>query len=75
MLPPRDWYIQSWNGAFRVYDHKLRRYGVYSSSGEEILPIEFEDISMAWGDTLDYTAVCKNGEWYYVNSRNERVLL
>lgn len=75
VLPPRDWLIQSWNGAFRVYDCELRRYGVYSSSGEKILPFEFDDIDMHWGDTLDYIAVRKDGEWYYVNSRNERVLL
>lgn len=58
-----------------VCDRKRKkRRGLYSSSGEELLPIEFEWIDWR-GDTLDYIAVRKNDEWYYVNSCNERVLL
>lgn len=48
--------------------------GLYSLSGEELLPFEFNHIDNL-GDTLDYIAVCKKREWYYVNQRGERVLL
>jgi len=74
VLPFRNWEI--WNTStdvFRVYDRVLKRCGLYSSSGEEILPFEFECLNV--GDTLDYIAVRKDNEWYYVNSRGERVLL
>jgi len=74
VLPFRNWEI--WNTStdvFRVYDRVLKRCGLYSSSGEEILPFEFECLNV--GDTLDYIAVCKDNEWYYINSRGERVLL
>jgi len=74
VLPFRNWEI--WNTStdvFSVYDRVLERYGLYSSSGEEILPFEFECLNV--GDTLDYIAVCKDNEWYYINSRGERVLL
>ena len=27
------------------------------------------------GDTLNYIAVCKNGEWYYIDQLGKRVLL
>lgn len=75
VLPFRDWQIMLATGeSFRVYDRELELYGLYSSSGEELLPIEFDYIDNM-GDTLDYIGVCKNDEWYYVNSRNERVLL
>lgn len=49
------------------------KYGLYSLTGEEMLPCEYEQIKI--GDTLDYIAVRKDGEWYYVNRRGERVLL
>jgi len=74
VLPFRDWFIQSIStDVFDVYDRLLERFGLYSSSGEEILPFEFEWWSV--GDTLDYIAVRKDNEWYYINSRGERVLL
>ena len=52
---------------------KTRLYGLCSMTGKTILPCEYSYIDI--GDTLDYIAVCKHGEWYYINSRNERVLL
>jgi len=74
VLPFRNWWIHSTStDVFRVYDPELKRCGLYSSSGEEILPFEFEALDV--GDTLDYIAVRKDNEWYYVNSRGERVLL
>jgi len=74
VLPFRNWRIQSTSiGVFRVYDCVLERYGLYSSSGEEILPFEFEELDV--GHTLDYIAVRKDNEWYYINSRGDRVLL
>lgn len=65
--------IQSLGGAYRIYDRQIERFGLYSSSGEELLPFEFDFMNI-W-DTLDYIAVCKGGEWYYVNQHGERVLL
>lgn len=73
VIPFRNWQIFSFGRAFRIYDRQLKRYGLYSSSGEELLPFEFDHIDI--GDTLDYIAVCKKREWYYVNLRGERVLL
>jgi len=75
VLPFRNWdiYRDLFADVFSVYDRVLERYGLYSSSGEEILPFEFECLYV--GDTLDYIAVRKDNEWYYVNSRGERVLL
>jgi len=74
VLPFRNWWIESTSiGVFRVYDYELERFGLYSSSGEEILPFEFEGLRV--GDTLDYIAVRKDNERYYINSRGERVLL
>jgi len=75
VLPFKNWLIEKsrFIGVYEVYDPVLERWGLYSSSGEEILPFEFECLNV--GDTLDYIAVCKDNEWYYVNSRNERVLL
>jgi len=75
VLPFRDWDIRNtYYGAFRIYDREIELCGLYSSSVEELLPLEFDRIDIC-GDTLDYIAVRKNGEWYYVNSRNELVLL
>ena len=56
-----------------IYHVRKKNEGLCSLTGETILPCEYSDIYI--GDTLDYIAVCKNGEWYYVNSRGERVLL
>lgn len=74
VIPFRNWQIISFGRAFRIYDRQLKRYGLYSSSGEELLPFDFDHIDNL-GDTLDYIAVCKKREWYYVNQRGERVLL
>ncbi|WP_462373407.1 WG repeat-containing protein [Alistipes shahii] len=74
VIPFRNWQIISFGRAFRIYDRQLKRCGLYSSSGEELLPFEFDHIDNL-GDTLDYIAVCKKREWYYVNQRGERILL
>ena len=56
-----------------IYRVLTKLYGLCSLTCETILPCEYSYIDI--GDTLDYIAVCKNGEWYYINSRNERILL
>lgn len=56
-----------------IYRVLTKHYGLCSLTGETILPCEYSYIDI--GDMLDYTAVCKNGEWYYINQLGERVLL
>lgn len=56
-----------------IYHVCKKNEGLFSLTGETILPCEYSNIYI--GDTLDYIAVCKNGEWYYVNQLGERVLL
>lgn len=73
IIPFRNWGMIRCCGAYRIYDFEKLRFGLYSSSGEELLPFEYE--KMYIGDTLDYIAVCKDGEWYYINQHGERVLL
>ena len=64
----------SWIGRRRdIYLVRTKHYGLCSLTGESILPCEYSDILI--GDMLDYIAVCKNGEWYYINQGGERVLL
>ena len=59
------------NGRRITQKGNMPKFGLYPSDGEQILPFEYEHI----GDTLDYIAVCKNGEWFYINKHSERVLL
>ena len=56
-----------------IYLVRTKHYGLCSLTGETILPCEYSYIHI--GDTLNYIAVCKNGEWYYINQVGERVLL
>ena len=63
LIVPNNPNVNKWNW----------KYGLYSLTGEEMLPCEYEYIKI--GDTLDYIAVKKDGEWYYVNRHGERVLL
>ena len=65
--------ISRYDDVYKVSCSDTQLYGLYSLTGETILPCEYDNVIV--GDTLDYIAVCKNGEWYYINSRNERVLL
>ena len=56
-----------------IYRVRTKHDGLCSLTGETILPCEYSYIHI--GDTLNYIAVCKNGEWYYINQLGERVLL
>ena len=73
VIPFYNWSIWNYDSGYRIYDREEMQYALYSSSGKELLPFEYERMEI--GDTLDYIAVCKNGEWYYVNQHGERVLL
>ena len=72
ILPFEFSLISRYYDIYQVYRSDTQ-LGLYSLTGETILPCEYSDIYI--GDTLDYIAVCKNGEWYYINQLGERVLL
>lgn len=73
LLPFRDWEIESYGDVVRVYDDETECYGLYSPAEGWLMSCEYDVMDI--GDTLDYIAVCKNGEWYYVNRYGVRVLL
>lgn len=73
VLPFDRWKICSYENGFKVYNRTQQCFGLYSLDGEILLPGEYEKLWL--GDTLDYIAVCKHGEWYYVNQHGDRVLL
>ena len=62
-----------YHNSYNVCHYDTDKSGLYSLTGETILTCEYDNVIV--GDTLDYIAVCKNGEWYYVNRRGKRVLL
>ena len=51
---------------------KVLRCGVFSLNGEQLIPFEYDDILL--GDDPDRIAVCKGGEWFFINPKNERTL-
>lgn len=51
---------------------EILRAGVFSLTGEQLVPFEYEEILL--GDDPERIAVCKGGEWFFINLKNERVL-
>lgn len=60
--------------SWRVYrgKRKLGKYGLLSSSGEVLVPFEYDRI-IYWDDK-ERIAVNKGNEWFFINSKNERTL-
>lgn len=51
---------------------KLGHFGVFSLKGELLIPFEYDEIRL--GDNPERIAVCKDNEWFFINSKNERIL-
>ena len=73
ILPFEFSLIRRYDDIYKVCRSDTQLYGLCSLTGETILPCEYSYIDI--GDTLDYIAVCKDGEWYYINKRKKRILL
>lgn len=51
------------------------RYGIMSLQGYTIIPFKYDYIEIFGLKDMNYIPVQKDDEWYYINLKNERVLL
>lgn len=54
------------------HQEKILRAGVFSLTGEQLVPFEYDDILL--GNDPERIAVCKGGEWFFINLKNKRTL-
>lgn len=54
------------------HQEEILRAGVFSLTGEQLVPFEYDDILL--GNDPERIAVCKGGEWFFINLKNKRTL-
>lgn len=54
------------------HQEEVPHCGIFSLNGEQLVPFEYDDILL--GDDSERIAVCKGGEWFFINLKNKRTL-